>query len=261
MTTHTGLVDAFTAAGRILTKLRHDPGSIIVTIATPVALVLIFGYVFGGAMTVPSGGNYREFLVPGLFVMMAINVVPIMVGTARDQSRGVIDRFRSLPIARSVVPAGQVIAHTGYLAVNLGLMAACGVLVGWRARTGLGHVAAAFGLLLLLGFAFHWFGTWLGLVVRNEEAAGQFAVLILPVSMLSNIFVPTAGMPSWLRAVCDWNPASAAAAAARDLLGNPESSAHSAWPLQHPVAATLVWSAAILAVFAPLATARYARTR
>jgi ABC-2 type transport system permease protein len=253
------VTDGLAAAQRALTKLRHDPASIGLTLGAPVVLVLIFGYIFGSAITVPGGGNYRDFLVSGLFVTIAANIVPSMVAMARDNSRGVVDRFRSLPITRAAVPFGQAAATAVYGLANFVLMALCGLVVGWRIHRGAGDAALALLLLLAFQIAMTWLGMYLGLLVGSEDAAAQSSILVFPVTMVSNIFVPTSGMPAWLRVIADWNPVSALAAAVRHLLGSPAAPANGAWPLEHPVAASLAWTALLLIVFVPLATHRYAR--
>jgi ABC-2 type transport system permease protein len=252
--------EGLAAAQRVLTKLRHDPGSIALTLGAPVFLVLIFGYVFGSAIAVPGGGNYRAFLVSGLFATIASNILPSMVAMARDATRGVVDRFRSLPISRAAVPLGQAAATSVYGLANFILMALCGLVVGWRINRGPADAAAALLLLLAFQFAATWVGLYLGLVIGKEETAAQASILVFPVTMISNVFVPTSGMPGWLRLIADWNPISALAAAARQLLGSPTAPANGAWPLEHPVLGSLAWTAVLLAVFVPLCTRRYARS-
>jgi ABC-2 type transport system permease protein len=253
--------DGMAAAQRLLTKLRHDRTALVLTVGAPVVLVLVFGYVFGSAIEVPGRENYRAFLVPGLFVMTSTNIIPSMVTMARDSYRGVVDRFRSLPISRIAVPFGQAAATAVYGGVSLVLMALCGLAVGWRIDNGAGDALIALGLLLAFQIAMTWAGMYLGLVLGREETASQASILIFPVTGLSNVFVPTSGMPAWLRTIADWNPVSAVAAATRHLFGNPTAPANGAWPLEHPVIATLGWTALFLAVFVPLCTARYAQGR
>jgi ABC-2 type transport system permease protein len=254
------MVDGLAAAERVLTKLRHDPTSIALTLGAPVVMVLIFGYIFGSAISVPDRGSYRDFLVPGLFVMIAANIVPSMVAMARDATRGVVDRFRSMPISRVAVPFGQGAATAVYGLGNLILMALCGLVVGWRIHRGAADAVAALALLLAFQMAMTWVGMYLGLVIGKEETAAQASILIFPVTTISNVFVPTSGMPAWLRLVADWNPVSALAAAARQLFGSPVAPPGGAWPLEHPVVASLAWTALLLIVFVPLCTARYARS-
>jgi ABC-2 type transport system permease protein len=131
--------------------------------------------------------------------------------------------------------------------------------VGWRIERGAGYAIAALALVAGFQFAVTWVGMYLGLLFGNEQAASQASVLVFPVTMLSNVFVPTSGMPAWLRVIADWNPVSAIAAAMRDLFGNPAAPANGTWPLLHPVVASLGWLVLLLVVFVPLCAARYAR--
>jgi ABC-2 type transport system permease protein len=253
------VIDGLAAAERRLTKLRHDPNAIALTLGAPVLLVVIFGYIFGSAIAVPGGGNYRAFLIPGLFAMIAVNVVPSMIAMAQDSGKGVVDRLKSLPIARVAVPFGQAAATTVYGLGSFVLMGLCGLAVGWRIERGAGYALAALALVAGFQFAASWVGMYLGLVIGNEESAAQASILVFPVTALSNLYVPTSGMPAWLRAIADWNPVSALAAALRDLFGNPAAPANGTWPLEHPVLASLGWVVLLLAIFVPLCAARYAR--
>ena len=135
--------------------------------------------------------------------------------------RGVVDRFRSLPIARAAVPFGQAAATAVYGLASFVLMALCGLAVGWRIERGAGYALAALALLAAFQFAVTWIGMYLGLVLGSEEAAGQASILIFPVTIVSNVFVPTSGMPPWLRAIADWNPVSALAAAVQGPVRQP----------------------------------------
>jgi ABC-2 type transport system permease protein len=253
------LTDGAAAAERVLTKLRHDPTAIALTLGGPVVMVVLFGYIFGSAITAPGGG-YRAFLIPGLFATIGVSIVPPMLWMARDSSRGVVDRFRSMPIARTAVPFGQAAATVAYGLASFVLMALCGLAVGWRIERGAGYALAALGLLAAFQFAATWVGMYLGLLLGTEQAAGQASILIFPLTMLSNVYVPTSRMPAGLRAIADWNPVSALAAAFRDLFGNPAAPTNGTWQLEHPVLATLAWTALLLAIFVPLCTRRFART-
>ncbi len=255
------VTDGLAAAERQLTKMRHDPTAISLTLGAPIVMVVLFGYVFGSAISVPGGVNYRAYLIPGLFATIAANILPSMVAMARDSTRGVVDRFRSLPVSRPAVPFGQAAATAVYGLANFILMGLCGLAVGWRIEHGAGDAVAALALLLAFQFAATWVGIYLGLVIGKEETAAQASILIFPVTTLSNVFVPTAGMPAWLRTVADWNPISALAVAARQLFGNPVAPANGALPLEHPVIASLAWTALLLAIFVPLSTIRYARPK
>lgn len=266
--THTGrlrwaLTDGLTLIGRELSRIRREPGELIAALIFPAVMVVLFGYVFGSAISVPGGGNYREYLMPGLFAMVTFTAtMAVTMRVAADASRGVMDRFRSMPMARSAVPFGQTGAEILNGLLGMAVMAVAGLLVGWRAHRGIGPTAEAFALLALMRYALSWAGCYLGLVVKNEQTADQLIPLVFPVTMLSNSFVPTGGMPKVLQVIADWNPVSALTAACRGLFGNP-GAAHTgdlAWPVAHPVAATLGWAAALLAIFVPLSVRTY-RTR
>jgi ABC-2 type transport system permease protein len=253
------LADGVTVMRRNLSHGRYQPGELIGALVFPAVMVVLFGYIFGSAIAVPGGGNYREYLIPGLFVMTSVTgVMTTMTGVAADIARGVMDRFRSMPMARLAVPFGQTGADIVTGTLGLGVMAGMGLVVGWRAHRGVADTAAAFALLILFRYAITWAGVFIGLLVKNERTADNLVPLVFPVTMVSDAFVPTSGMPAWLRVISDWNPVSAAVAACRSLFGNPGAiTAGVPWPLQHPVTATLGWSVLLLAVFVPLAVYRF----
>jgi ABC-2 type transport system permease protein len=251
------LRDGWTITRRELGHVRRAPGQLIAAVIFPAIMVLLFGYVFGSAIKVPAGG-YREYLMPGLFAMSAIaGVMASALLISKDVAEGVMDRFRSMPMARSAVPFGRTAADLLGAAIGVAIMAVIALLVGWRAYHGLAATLAAFGLILLLRYAVSWIGVWVGLSV-TPQTADSLVPLVFPVSMISNSFVPTAGMPGWLRLVAEWNPISALVAACRELFGNPTVlAAHASLPLRHPVAMTVGWSLLVLLVFVPLATRRH----
>jgi len=185
-------------------------------------MIVLFAYVFGSAISLPGGGNYREFLMPGIFMQaMALTAVQAAVAVAQDMQDGIIDRFRSLPIARSAVLAGRNLSDLSLRVVGLAFMVGLAIpLAGWRTHNGLADTAAGLGLVILFGFAMIWVGTLIGLSVRSATLADQatFAWLF-PMTFLANTFVPTQGLPSWLRPVADWNPMSSTVAAMRHLFG------------------------------------------
>jgi ABC-2 type transport system permease protein len=253
--------DGLTLVGRELGRLRQAPGELVSMLIFPAIMVVLFGYVFGSAIQVPGGGDYREYLMPGLFAMVTFSaVMGVMARMAADASRGVMDRFRSMPMARMAVPFGQTGADSLVGLPLLAIMVGAGLLVGWQPHRGLIPTAEAFLLMMVLRYALSWVGVYVGLVVKNEQLVDQLVPLFLPFTMLSNSFVPTDGMPGWLRFLADWNPVSALTAASRDLFGNPGvTSGDVAWPLAHPVAAVLLWSAALLVVFVPLSVRTFMR--
>ncbi|MBW8482578.1 ABC transporter permease [Actinomadura parmotrematis] len=255
------LADGLTLVGREFCRIRRHPGQLVAALVFPAIMVVLFGYVFGSAISVPGGGNYREYLMPGLFSMVTFtSLMAVTLKVAADASRGVMDRFRSMPTARSAVPFGQAGADMVGGLLALTIMVGAGLVVGWRPHRGLVPTAEAFALICLMRYALAWLGSWLGLMVRDEQVADQLGPLVLPFTMLSNSFVPTAGMPAWLRFLSDWNPCSALTAASRELFGNPgQAPGDGAWPVEHPVLAVLMWSAVILAVFVPLSVRTYRR--
>ncbi|WP_017572870.1 ABC transporter permease [Nocardiopsis halotolerans] len=251
------LADGWTITRRDLVHWTRQPGQLVVGLLFPVAMVLMFGFLFGGAMTVPGGGDYREFLMPGMFAMaMVFGVGETVTAVSGDAARGVTDRFRSMPMAPSAVVVGRCAADMLRSAITLALLVACGLLVGWQWHGTPGGAAAGIGLLLLLRFALVWVGVYVGLAVRGEGAVTAVHTLEFPLGFLSNAFVATASMPLWLGAVADWNPLSSTVAATRELFGNPGWGGES-WIAQNAVLMAVVWPLAITAVFFPLCVRRF----
>ncbi|MGW4462017.1 ABC transporter permease [Micromonospora sp. NPDC004704] len=253
------VIDILTICHRNLLQLKHAPGQIVGTVAFPLTAVVLFGYVFGSAIPIAEGANYRAYLMPGLFVMSTVTtLVTAMITLVGDSDLGVMDRFRSMPAERSSILFGQTLSDLLTNAVSLLVMACAGLVVGWRVQTGPGSALAGFGLLMLLQFAISWVGLFLGTVIRNVQTAAKLGPLIMPVTMISNVFVPTEGMPTVLRTVAEWNPVSASVAACRQLFGNPASTAvDPAWPIAHPIIATVGWSVLLIVIFMPLAIRRF----
>lgn len=255
------IVDAWTITRRDLTHWARRPGALITnTVLFPIMIVLMFAYLLGGAITVPGGGDYREFLLPGMFAMtMVFGIGATLVAISTDAARGITDRFRSMPMARSAVVVGRAIADMLNSTVALAVLVGCGLVVGWRPHNGLLDAAAALGLLLLLRFAFVWVGVYLGLLMYpNPEAVTAVRTLEFPIGFLSNLFVATATMPALLGTLADWNPLSATVSATRGLFGNPRGTDGS-WIAHHSVLMAIVWPLLITAVFFPLSIHRYRR--
>ncbi|MFI7010970.1 ABC transporter permease [Streptomyces sp. NPDC050145] len=253
------LYDGTAVLGRHLQRIRRAPALLILTQTMPITLLLFFGYVFGSAMAMP-GADYRAFLVPGMLVATAANgIMTGMFAAAQDAHRGVMDRFRTLPMSRAAVPLGQAVADLLTTAAGLVPMVLVGLAMGWRIEGGLPSALGGFGLLLLFRFATTWLGILLGLASKSEEAAGQLGSATFMLPMLSNAYLPTAGMPGWVRTVAEWNPVSAVCTALRDLFGNAPVPHGASWPVAHPVAGTLMWCGVLLVVCVPLAVRRYAR--
>jgi ABC transporter DrrB family efflux protein len=255
------LSDALTVAGRSYGHLRAQPGQLVAALIFPIIMVVLFAYVFGSAISLPGGGNYKEFLMPGIFVQtLAMSAVLAATEVADDMSKGIIDRFRSLPIAQSSVLVGRNLAELTLRLLGFSSMVLCGVLLaGWRPHRSVVATVAAFGVLAVFAFAMIWVGTLVGLCVSGPAMADTATFSwLFPMTFLANTFVPTQGLPGWLRPVADWNPISATVAASRYLFGNPSPAAtHVAWPLAHPVPVSLGWSLLLVVVFLPLAVRRY----
>ncbi len=250
--------------GWIITRrdLEHwvaQPAVIVISLLFPVMTVLMFGYLFGGALSVPGGGSYREFLLPGMFTLtMGFGIEMTMAAVVTDAARGVTDRFRSLPMASSTVLLGRSGADLINAVVALAVMIGCGLAVGWQARNGLVPAVAAMGLLLLLRFALIWLGVYLGLVIQTPEAVTGAQILVWPLGFLSSAFVAPSTMPGWLGKIAEWNPLSATVSATRALFGNPGAGGGS-WAADHAVTLAVAWPLLLIAVFLPLSARRYRR--
>jgi ABC transporter DrrB family efflux protein len=252
------LQDVAVLTRRNLIHVRREPTQLSDVTIQPILFTLLFTQLFGAAMVLPGGGKYTDFAVGGLLIMNLVTSAPMgtAVGLGTDISTGIIDRFRTLAMHRSAIVAGRTTSDLLAGMVCATFVALAGLIVGWRPHHGLGGLFAGFGVALLFGYALSWFGACIGLAVKGPESAQSIGLIILfPVAFVSNAFVPTNHLPHWLGTIAAWNPVSAAGAAVRDLWGNPNPSATiSAWPMQHPVAAALVWSLAILGTCAVTAT-------
>jgi ABC transporter DrrB family efflux protein len=249
-------LDGWTIARRELIHWLRNPGVIAFQVLWPIMLVLMFGYVFGSAMTVEGGGDYREFLMPGMFaqtMMFGIATTITMVST--DAAAGVTDRFRSMPMSPSAVVLGRSLSDMVNSVLELTILVGCGLAAGWGFHQGPVRALAAVGLLLLLRFALVWAGILVGLMVRPEAAAVAWAPLF-PLTMVANTFVSPDQMPGWLGTIAAWNPLSATVGACRELFGNPGLGGDS-WAAQHPILLAVLWPVAIVAVFLPLSVRRY----
>ncbi|MFF4017467.1 ABC transporter permease [Streptomyces sp. NPDC001843] len=258
--------DSLIVAQRNLIRMSRIPEMVIFGLIQPIMFVVLFTYVFGGSMQIggsTSPATYKNFLMAGIFAQtVTFATASSGAGIADDMHKGLIDRFRSLPMARGAVLTGRTLADLVQTALTLLVLAVVALLVGWRVGT-VGDtnalkVLAAFGLLLLLGYAFTWVGALIGLSVRTPEAATSGGLIwLFPVTFISNAFVDTSHMTPWLRHIAEWNPFSATVQAARVLFANPGQSASDAWPMQHPVWASLIYSVLIVVIFRTLAVRKY----
>nr|WP_245834354.1 ABC transporter permease [Streptomyces aidingensis] len=244
---------------RGLAHWSRQPGALLTMLLFPVLMLVMFAYFLGGGMAVEGGGDYKEYLVPGLLTLtMAFGLETTMVALTQDINRGVLDRFRSMPIAPSAVLVGRSVLDLLASAAGLLVMAATGLAIGWRFHNGPGPALAAFGLLLLLRFALLWAGICLGLMAGKPELVQAVQILIWPVAFLSSAFTSPDTMPGWMGAIAEWNPLSATAGAARELFGNPGWGGGS-WATDHHVLLAVAWPLVLLAVFTPPALSHYTR--
>jgi ABC-2 type transport system permease protein len=255
------LTDVWVLTKRSIARIRREPETLSDVTIQPVLFVLMFAYVFGGAIGGLGGGdNYHSYLISGMLGMTLAQTAPgTAVAIVSDMETGLIDRFRSLPMSRAAVLTARTIADLATQVIGGVVIALVGLAIGWRIHNGAGDAIEAFALALLFGYAFTWVGVCLGMVLRSPEAAQQTGFIIfLPLTFISSAFVPTQGMPGWLQPVAEWNPMSSLAAACRSLFGNPNpaSQVH-AWPAQHPELAVVCWSLGLLVIFAPLAVRLY----
>lgn len=230
--------------------------------AQPIMFVLLFAFVFGASITNTGGASYREFLLPGIQAQTIVfSAFVVAAGITADVEKGIIDRFRALPISRSSVLIGRSIASVIHSSLGVAVMAVTGLAIGWRIRNSIGEAVLAFALLLLFGFAIIWFGILIGSLMRTVEAVnGVMFTALFPMTFLANTFVPTEPMPHWLRVIAEWNPVSSLAQAMRELWGNGGPAPASAQlPLHYPILSTVLWSLALMALFAPFALYAYRR--
>ena len=244
--------DTLVLARRSILRIRRQPDLLVGFTIQPVMFVLLFVYVFGGAIQTP-GFEYVDFLMPGIIVQsMAFGGFVTALGLAEDLKKGLIDRFRSLPMSRAAVVTGRILADVGTNIVQLVVMIGVGLAVGFSFSTGILKLIAGIALLLLIGYAFSWVFAFIGLTASSPEASNAYGFTILfPLTFVSSAFVPVESMPSWLESFAEHNPFTTMVDAMRALfLGTPAGS---------DVWASVVWSVGIVAVFGPLSVWRYRR--
>ncbi len=255
--------DGAVIAKRNLIKIKRVPEVLVFVLISPIMFVLLFAYVFGGAIDPGGGVNYREFLIGGIFAQTVVFGATFTgAGLAEDMQKGIIDRFRSLPMSRSAVLVGRTASDVVYNVLSLIIMGLTGLLVGWRVRGSLTDAVAGFLLLLVFAYAFSWIMGFVGLLVPSVEVINNASfIVIMPLTFISNAFVPLESFPTGLRTVVEWNPVSALTQAVRELFGNtnPAIPVPEVWSIQHPVLYTLIWVVIILVVFVPLSINQYRR--
>ncbi|RPA59005.1 ABC transporter permease [Gordonia oryzae] len=248
---------------RNLIHTRRMPEMLSDVTIQPIMFVVLFAFVFGPAISLGVPGvSYKEYLLPGIMGQTIVFTAFIVAtGITADLEKGIVDRFRSLPIRRSSVLVGRSVASLIHSSIGIVVMALTGLIIGWRITTSVAEGAVGFALVLLFGFGMIWFGVLIGSWLRSVEAVNGFMFSILfPITFVSNAFVPTQNMQPWLRAIAEWNPMSALVQAMRVLWGNgPGAAADAAWPMRHPELATLIWAMILTAIFSPFALRNYAR--
>lgn len=257
------LSDTAVIAKRNVIKIKRVPEVLVFVVMSPIMFVLLFAYVFGNSIDV-AGSSYREFLIAGIFAQTVMFGATFTgAGIAEDMQKGIMDRFRSLPMSRSAVLTGRTISDVVYNLISVAIMALTGLLVGWRIRGSLLDAVAGFALLLLFAYAVSWIMALIGLMVPSVEVINNASFMVIfPLTFVANTFVPAESLPGPLRAFAEWNPVSSVTQASRELFGNipPGAPEPQGWALQNPVIYTLIWVAITIAVFAPLAIARFSRT-
>lgn len=253
--------DSGVVAKRNLIKIKRIPELLIWTLMSPIMFVLLFGYVFGGSIAI-GGTSYREYLIAGVFVQTVIfGSTYTGAGLAEDMTKGIIDRFRSLPMSRTAVLAGRTGSDIAYNSASIFVMSLTGLVVGWRIRTDALDAISGFVLLLVFAYAFSWIMAYFGLKVSSVEVINNASFMfIFPLTFIANTFVDINTLPPVLQTFAEWNPISAVAQAVREAFGNTGNiPVPDVWSLQNPVAYSVIWIVIILAIFVPLSTRQYKR--
>jgi ABC-2 type transport system permease protein len=259
-----GVSDALIITKRQILQLTRVPELLIFSTIQPVMFVLLFRYVFGGSIATDQPGGYVQLLMPGIFVQtVAFTLAGTAVGLSSDMQKGLIDRFRSLPIARSAVVFGRTLGDAALNVVVLLVMGIAGYLVGWRPSSGIFMITLGFLFLFVFGYAMSWIGVLIGLSVKEERVAQNVTfIAVFPLTFLSNAFAPTTGMPKYLQYFAEWNPVSTMVAGCRQLFGlkNEFGATAGSFPSEHPLEMSLIYMVLLMVVFIPLSIRKYNNT-
>ena len=252
------ITDGLLVGWRNLKRIPRIPELAIFAILQSIMFVLLFAFVFGGAINVPGGIDYTSFLMPGIFAQTIVfAAATTAIGMTDDVNKGIIDRFRSLPMSRSAVLTGRTFSDVIYNAGILIVLMFTGFVVGWRVES-IPSLVAGFALLLFFAYGMTWLGVWLGLNVPTVEVGQQVIFTTLfPITFISNVFVPLETLPDWLRPFAEWNPTSTLTAALREMWGNALPARSDSLASTEPALVTIVWVFVIIAIFAPLGVRRY----
>jgi ABC-2 type transport system permease protein len=259
-----GVSDALIITKRQILQLTRVPEVLIFSTIQPVMFVLLFRYVFGGSIATDQPGGYVQLLMPGIFVQtVAFTLAGTAVGLSSDMQKGLIDRFRSLPIARSAVVFGRTLGDAALNVLVLLVMGIAGYLVGWRPSSGIFMITLGFLFLFVFGYAMSWIGVLIGLSVKEERVAQNVTfIAVFPLTFLSNAFAPTTGMPKYLQYFAEWNPVSTMVAGCRQLFGlkNEFGATAGSFPSEHPLEMSLIYMVLLMVVFIPLSIRKYNNT-
>jgi ABC transporter DrrB family efflux protein len=256
--------DGAVVAKRNIIKIKRVPDILVFVLLSPIMFVVLFAYVFGGSIDVP-GGSYREYLMAGIFAQTCLFGATFTgYGLADDMQKGIIDRFRSLPMTRSAVVVGRTGSDVIYNALSIFIMSITGLIIGWRTHSSVQEVVLAYVLLLLFAYAFSWVMAYVGLIVPSVEVVNNASFMVIfPLTFIANTFVPIENLPGPLQTFAEWNPVSTVTEAARQLFGNipPGAPEPTAWPMQNPELYTMIWIVVIIAIFGPLSVRQYKRAK
>jgi ABC-2 type transport system permease protein len=257
------VTDTLIITQRQLRLLTRVPEVLIFSTIQPVMFVLLFRYVFGGSIDTGQPGGYVQLLMPGIFVQtVAFTLAGTASGLAEDMKKGLIDRFRSLPISQSALVIGRTLGDSLLNIVVLAVMGIAGYLVGWRPSSGALNVAVGFLFLLFFGYALSWVGIYVGLSASDARVVQNVSFLVtFPLTFLSNAFAPTTGMPRALQYFAEWNPVSTMVAACRELFGleNQFGATAGSFPSENPLLTSFIYMIIIMAIFIPISVRKYNR--
>jgi len=257
------VTDTLIITQRQLRLLTRVPEVLIFSTIQPVMFVLLFRYVFGGSIDTGQPGGYVQLLMPGIFVQtVAFTLAGTASGLAEDMKKGLIDRFRSLPISQSALVIGRTLGDSLLNIVVLAVMGIAGYIVGWRPTSGPLSVAIGFLFLLFFGYALSWVGIFVGLSASDARVVQNVSFLVtFPLTFLSNAFAPTTGMPRALQYFAEWNPVSTMVAACRELFGleNQFGATAGSFPSENPLLTSFIYMIIIMAIFIPISVRKYKR--
>jgi len=258
------LKDTMIITQRQLRLLTRVPEVLIFSTIQPVMFVLLFRFVFGGSISTGQPGGYVQLLMPGIFVQtVAFTLAGTASGLAEDMKKGLIDRFRSLPISQAALVLGRTLGDSLLNIVVLAVMGITGFVVGWRPSSGALNVAVGFLFLLLFGYALSWVGIFVGLSAKDARVVQNVSFIVtFPLTFLSNAFAPTTGMPRILQYFAEWNPVSTMVAGCRQLFGleNQFGATAGSFPSEHPLLTSFFYMIVIMAIFIPISVKKYKRS-